>query len=259
MLVSLAVPGLGHLLLGRPVRGIMAFALTIGAFAIGYSILRDRLWHVQAIPSSGLWRPFPLFLLPEFANFGSTVLVSLMREPDNTDSLRRVLLPRDGEHLGFLLTGFSGIASALWACDAWWVASAARRTSVAPAWAAALSWILPGAGHALAGQRSKGVLLGAAVFIVFAAGLILGAGHSVDRAAFSLWWAAQSFCGLGVMLSAFVTAPMSMDALPEMLDLGVILCTIGGLMNLMVMTDAFSVAERGAAGELPVVEPEGLA
>ena len=38
------VPGLGHFLLGRPLRGILAMALCMGLFAAGYAILKDRLW-----------------------------------------------------------------------------------------------------------------------------------------------------------------------------------------------------------------------
>lgn len=254
VLVSLAVPGLAHLLLGRPLRALVAIATTAGLFWLGWSMLHERLFYVQAI-SGDLLRHVPVLLLPEFANFAHTMLAAPAPAVDDVDRL--ISLPREGEHVAFLLTGVSGILSVLWACDAWWVASGRNALRCHPPTAAAISWLLPGAGHVLAGQRSKGLLLGAAVLLMFAGGLALGHGHSVDRPVFSLWWSAQSFCGIGVVFSSLVTAPTVMTSYPEMLDLGVIMCTMAGLMNMMVMTDAFAVAERGATvpqgspGEVP--------
>ena len=47
----------------------------------------------------------------------------------------------------------------------------APRPIASPALCAGLSWLLPGLGHAKAGQKDKGLLVGAAVTIVFALGL----------------------------------------------------------------------------------------
>jgi hypothetical protein len=37
---------------------------------------------------------------------------------------------------------------------------------------------------------------------------------------------------------------MRMEGAPQNLDLGLVLCTVAGLMNLVVMVDAYTVAER---------------
>ena len=103
---------------------------------------------------------------------------------------------------------------------------------------------MPGLGHARAGQRDKGVLMGVAVAIVFAAGLLFAHGHAVDRATASVWWMGQNLFGGGTLFAAFVTSPMQMESAPAHLDLGVVLCTVAGLMNLVVMVDAYTVAER---------------
>ena len=50
--------------------------------------------------------------------------------------------------------------------------------------------------------------------------------------------------GAGAVAAALVTGPMRVTSTPLELDLGVILCTVAGLMNLVVMCDAFTVAER---------------
>jgi hypothetical protein len=252
-ILTLLVPGLAHFLSGRAVRGALALFSSVGLFLIGYAVLGDRLWFYQAVPSNeGLLRYFPVLLLPEFANFGCTMVVNGLRETAAPDALRHVLLPRPGEEWASMLTGFSGIVTALWASDAFFLARGrASRIRWSPAAVAAASWMLPGAGHWMAGQKSKGVVVGAAVLITFVAGLGMGMGHSVDRAFYTLWWAGQAFCGVGTLFASLVTAPMTMSEYPELLDLGYILCTVAGLMNLMVMTDAYAVAEGTAKSVLP--------
>ena len=41
-----------------------------------------------------------------------------------------------------------------------------------------------------------------------------------------------------------MTAPMRSVETPIDLDLGIVLCTVSGLMNLVLMCDAYTVAER---------------
>ncbi|MGA1525992.1 MAG: DUF6677 family protein, partial [Planctomycetota bacterium] len=121
--IGLVVPGLPQFLLGKPLRGILALVSTIGLFVLGFAMLQERLWHLQAVQGSGMLRYFPILLQPEMGNAGATIVAALLREADSPDLLRAVLLPRDGEHLAMLATGFSGIASVLWASDAFWLAS----------------------------------------------------------------------------------------------------------------------------------------
>src|SRR5690606_28791725 len=191
--------------------------------------------------TSGIFRHVPVFVLPEFLNFGCTMVVAALRDAPTPDVLRHVLLPRPGEDFALALTGFSGYAAALFAADAWWVARGQRSGRMAPAAAAALTWMVPGSGHFLLGQRSKGLLTGAAVLIVFGLGLFFGGGHSVERSSYTLWWAGQALCGIGALFAALVTAPGRMTEFPESLDLGYVLATCAGLMNLMLMTDAFTI------------------
>jgi hypothetical protein len=113
--------------------------------------------------------------------------------------------------------------------------------------AALCTWLLPGSGHVAAGQKDKGILVGAAVVVVFAVGLALSAGHAVDRQLFGAWWVAQICCGGPMVFAALVTAPLQMTAIPAGIDYGLALCTVAGLMNVMVMTDAYTVAESKSA------------
>jgi hypothetical protein len=197
---------------------------------------------------TALLRIFPISLLPELGNFGCTVVAAMFREADSAEVLRLLRLPREHEHLGFLLTGASGVFGFLWATDAHWLAQG-RASRVSPAVAAALTWILPGAGHVVAGQKSKGLLMGAAVLLTFALGLVMSMGHGVDRAHYAAWWIGQSLCGGGVVFASLFTAPMMFSEFPEYMDLGVALCTVAGFMNVIVMVNAYTVAEQSDAGE----------
>lgn len=245
---TLLLPGLGHVLLGRVVRGAFAMALCLGLFAAGYAILGDRLWFVEMITpgKTGLssWlRIFPFTLLPEAGNFGCSMVAGMIREADSAEVLRLLRMPREGEHLGFLLTGASGIIACLWAADAYWLAEG-RSSRVSPPWAAALTWLLPGAGHVLAGQKSKGLVMGAAVLLVFLLGLIFSMGHGADRAHYAAWWIGQSLCGLGIVFASLFTAPLEFSDFPAYMDLGVALCTVAGFMNVILMVNAYTVAEQ---------------
>lgn len=247
-LCTFLVPGLAHFLLGRPLRGSIALASCVGLFVAGYLILQDRIWVVEMITpgKTGLssWlRIVPFTLLPESPNLGCSIVAGMMREVDTPDGLRLLRMPREMEHIGFLLTGSSGILACLWAADAHWLAQE-RTTRVQPVWAAGLSWLIPGAGHAAVGQKSKGAVMGAAVCITFLFGLIFSMGHAVDRAHYAAWWVGESFCGGPMILSSLVTAPMKFSEFPAYMDLGVALCTVAGFMNVIVMVDAYTVAER---------------
>ncbi len=265
ILLGLLVPGLPQILAGKLLRGLIGLLLAVTMFFVGYAILQEHLWHLRLFEPFGLLGPvfklLPLNLLPDGLNGGCGMIASLLNsvpaeEAELAEYMRRVALPRDGEHLGFFLTGSSGIVSCLWAADAHWQALQAadqearpglqvkRRCN--PALAAGLSWMLPGSGHALAGQKSKGQLMGAAVILMFALGLLLSAGHAVDRELASTWWIPQSLFGGGSLFAALVTGPMRLsDPLPQYLALGQTLCAVAGLMNLVVMVDAYTVAERG--------------
>ena len=169
--------------------------------------------------------------------------------------LRLQRLPRDLEHIAGWVTAASGMLAAFWAAAGHWElrlrrdgqardAGAAPRPAANPALCAGLSWLVPGLGHARAGQRDKGVVMGVAVTIVFALGLVFSSGHAVDRAQYGVWWIGQNLFGGGSLFAALVTGPMRSVETPIDLDLGIVLCTVAGLMNLVVMCDAFTVAER---------------
>lgn len=281
ILQSLLLPGLAHFRLGLKGRGIVALLSSALLYWAGWVLLQDRLFFYTLItPERGsvlaaLLRFVPVVQLPEAMNLAMTSLGSVLAFEPGYEAERLWRMPGDRlagsillEQVGGILTATSAYLSAFWAADAAFQArlrQAGREQGAAgPALAAGLSWLLPGLGHARVGQKDKGMLMGAAVVLLFAFGVAVAEGHAVDRALQPIWWMGQSLWGGGVALCAVTTAPLQFSHYPEGHDLGIVLCTVAGLMNLVVMIDAYTVAERAvlpsrAAGGGPAAEPEGPA
>ncbi|MBM4063637.1 MAG: hypothetical protein FJ265_21440 [Planctomycetes bacterium] len=271
------VPGLLQYQLGQKQRAVLAFGGCFLLFFVGWLVVRERLFYWALltpdspppgsspglIPWQGMARAGVVFTLPELLNFPANALGAILAWDASPEGERLWRMPRDLEHLFGWLTAASGMLAAFWSAAGHWELRRRRDGGATPpvpvadpALCAALSWLVPGLGHCRAGQKDKGALLGFAVVVVFAAGLLFAHGHAVDRANASVWWIGQNLFGGGSLFAALVTAPLRMEGAPPNLDLGVVLCTVAGLMNLVVMVDAFTVAERTA---FPLGKPAEVA
>ncbi|MFK7741087.1 MAG: DUF6677 family protein [Planctomycetota bacterium] len=278
------VPGLLQFRLGLASLGVTALASCTVLFFCGWALVGERLFYwglavPDTKPEAGLFASsiarYGLGILPELMNLPANLVGAMLAFDGTPTGLRLQRMPGSWEHLGGWLTGASGMLAAFWSAHGHFemrlrrdaVAGAAsavepsaagsalpRPPAAPPGLCAALSWLLPGLGHARAGQKDKGMLMGIAVVTVFALGLFFSGGHAVDRANYSVWWIGQNLFGGGSLFASLVTGPMRMESLPIDLDLGTILCTVAGLMNLVVMCDAFTVAERSV---FPVVGAAG--
>ena len=253
------VPGLLQYQLGQRQRALVAFVSCTVLFFVGWVVVGERLfyWALMTPDQTGpgglrtaAQCGLPL-VLPEVLNLPANALGALLAWDGSPSGERLWRLTRPLEHIAGFLTGASGMLAAFWSAAGHWDLRVRRdggdgtTAPVAnPALCAALSWLVPGLGHARAGQKDKGVLVGAAVLLVFALGLLFSQGHAVDRAEYSVWWIGQNLCGGGSLFAALVTGPLRREGAPLDLDLGIVLCTVAGLMNLVVMVDAYTVAER---------------
>jgi hypothetical protein len=249
------IPGLWQFQLGERKRAVVAFLSCALVFAAGYFFVRDRLFYYALIspdrdsPFAVVLRFLPVMNLPEMLNLPCTALATIFGFESGYTAERLWRMPRDCEHIGAWLTAASGMLAACWAADGQWryrLRSSGRssQSPVNPALAAGLSWLVPGLGHWRAGQRDKGVLVGIAVALVFALGLLMSQGHGVDRPTYPVWWIGQDLFGGGTLVAALVTGPWQMLGYPPYLEAGIVLCTVAGMMNLVVMVDAYTVAER---------------
>jgi hypothetical protein len=262
-LLSLLLPGTAHFLLGRPLRGLLALASTMLLFFVGWSVLQDRLWFFAFVAPGGIvgsvLRVLPLNVLPEGLNVAAAAIASLLRDTSEPFAAERLTrMPVAGEHWAMALTASSGILSVIWAADAHWLSRGGKVARIAPALAVFWSWLLPGAGHVLAGQKSKGILMGVAVALVFVLGLLISEGHGVDRQYYGLWWSGAALFAPGLLVASLWTAPMPLTGeVPALLEYGVALCTCAGLMGAMVMSDAYTVADVAEPGASAATAPAG--
>lgn len=258
------VPGLLQYQLGQKRRAAIAFGSCFVLFFVGWMVVKERLFYWALVtpdtpPGGGsstlqLLAHFGLPLtLPELLNAPANAIGAMLAWDASPNGERLWRLPRDFEHLFGWITAASGMLAAFWSAaghwDFRWRRDSGDNTPAPianPALCAALSWLVPGLGHVRAGQKDKGLLMGAAVVIVFAMGLLFSHGHGVDRAEASVWWIGQNLFGGGSLFAALVTGPWERVGAPQELDLGIVLCTVAGLMNLVVMVDAFTVAERSS-------------
>lgn len=274
------VPGLLQYKLGQKPRAALAFLSCTALFFVGWVVVGERLFYWALFSAddkggltNGLAR-FGVMTLPEVINLPANAIGSFMAFDDTPTGLRMMRLPRDYEHLAGWLTGASGMLAAFWAAQAHWDLRLRRDANLGaegavavanPALCAGLSWLVPGLGHAKAGQKDKGILMGLSVLIVFALGLIFSGGQAVDRAHYPVWWIGQNLFGGGSLFASLVTGPMRSAGTPIDLDLGIVLCTVAGLMSLVVMCDAYTVAERsrfplqssGASGATSAADAAG--
>ena len=125
--------------------------------------------------------------------------------------------------------------------------AASHRSPVA---ALVFGWIFPGAGHAYAGQRGKAVLFGVLITGLLAAGFAMGRGTNI---LYEEWWYAPQ---LGAGGPAAVLTPISSrlagppdksrgggrpnaDYADPVREIGTLYTAIAGLLNLLVMMDAY--------------------
>lgn len=256
-LLSLLVPGSVHMLMGRAVRGVVALVSCVGLFVVGYSILGDRLWLFRWFPPfdflAVLFNVFPVNMWPEWPNLGCMMIVSLLRETSSDPVIgpnlqRAMYLPVAHEQIAFFCTASSGVLSAIWSTEAYLLASHAdapvRYRRLDPTTAALATWFLPGSGHYLCGQKDKGLLVGGAVIVMFVAALLFSGGHAVDRVDSPAYFIGTALFGLGSLFASLVTAPLAIShPLPSFYECGATLALVAGVMNLVVMLDAYTIAE----------------
>ena len=124
--------------------------------------------------------------------------------------------------------------------------------------AALLGWILPGLGHVFIGQRTRGVLIMCGVFFLIAFGLLIGGLDTVDMKRDQLWFMAQAgngpvafildFFNQSLLKSASAEYQASMTSLGNLNSIGTLYIALAGLMNIVVILDAFAGPDRANDG-----------
>jgi hypothetical protein len=105
-------------------------------------------------------------------------------------------------------------------------------------------WAVPGLGHWLLGRRGKAVYLGGLVLGAFGAGLLLGEGFSVASAKFPYhWWGQLGAAGPALLADRLLGLRAQAHTI-DRLELGVVFTTVAGIMNVVAVVDAYTIARR---------------
>jgi hypothetical protein len=116
--------------------------------------------------------------------------------------------------------------------------------------AALAAWAVPGLGHWLLGRRAKALYLGGLILAAFAVGLLLGEGHSVAHTKFPYYWYGQLGAGGPALLANLLFGAAPQGHSIDRLELGLVFTTVAGIMNLVAIVDAYTIAR------LRLVPPE---
>jgi hypothetical protein len=119
------------------------------------------------------------------------------------------------------------------------------RPPVNPYLVCAAAWAVPGAGHLWLGRAQKGVIFFVALPLMFATGLWLkGRLFPFDFAQPLVALAAFADIGMGVPYFAAKVAGLGTgDVIAQSFEYGNAFLIVAGLLNMLVVLDAYDVAE----------------
>ena len=114
-----------------------------------------------------------------------------------------------------------------------------------PGRALLLAWLLPGAGHWYVARRGRALLYGWAVLGMFAAGLLLGGLATVSVVGHKWAFLLQVFDGPMTIAAAVASHVLEAKPIPSQLaDLGLTLTLVSAAFNVLVMADAYYLADK---------------
>jgi hypothetical protein len=106
------------------------------------------------------------------------------------------------------------------------------------------AWAVPGLGHLLLGRAAKAAYFGLLILGMFALGVWLGQGASVSSARFPWHIYGQRGAGLVAFLVDRFLGSVPQGRTIDRLELGVVITTVAGIMNVVAIVDAYEIARR---------------
>lgn len=251
MLLTWFVPGAGHLYLGRVKLAVLAFLVIEGLYALGFFLSEGLFLNVLPPELRGR---FAGVLAPEVGNLGALLL-----HLSEVGFLERPRVWPAHMDLGVALTAASGVLNLALISRANLDARLGERKVrvLDPGAAAALSWLVPGAAHWLQGRRRRAVTLFVMLVGLFLLGCMLAQGANLDRERHFYYWAGQFLLGLPAVITEFAYGHARVTGDIPYVDAGVVLGCVAGMLNVLVMLDAYGWSEQRLLGETPAPDQPG--
>lgn len=234
MLLTWALPGAGHLYLGRATFGLLAFVLVNGLYWLGLQ-LSDGMTFEWLDPE--MRSRFAVALSPEAGNLGGIVyqMKTYAFGPGYPRSFPETA------RLGSALCASSGILNFSLMVHAHRLARGGAKPG---AWRCAravlLTSLVPGLGHYFQGRRKRALLIAALLLGLFALGSVLAEGSNLSRARHFYYWSGQSILGLAPLLAEALWGAMRVTEHMPYVEAGLVLGCVAGLLNFLAMIDAYA-------------------
>lgn len=115
-------------------------------------------------------------------------------------------------------------------------------------WAMALNWLIPGAGHWLIGERTRGIIFFVTITITYWIGIFIGGALStVNFRTNTAWFFGEAFAGGYTILALILgSLPGAQPSYSKTLDLATIYTGVAGLLNIFVILDILTRAGLAA-------------
>lgn len=249
-LLTWFVPGAGHLYLGRPLFALLAFLLVEGVFMLGLWLTDGRAFEILPQEMRSQFAPF---LAPELGNLGALLFQSSRFGYGSPDPS---IWP-SSMHLGLALTAFGGVLNMILMSRAHFDARTPKDIpaqvagTLRPGTAALASWAIPGLGQILQGRKWRGILMLLMLVGLFAIGTTMGEGANLDRERHFFYWGGQFFLGAPALITEAFHGHSPLDHEVPYHDLAVVMGCVAGLLNVLVMLDAYGWSESQCLGRDP--------
>lgn len=235
------VPGAGHILIGRAVFGVAGFLVVEGLFLLGYWLTDGMLFQYL---QNELRTSFAGALTPEAGNLGA-LLWHMNQNPYGT--LPHFPSPWPSTmQLGVFLTALSGVTNVALCVRAYADAAYPKERlaqGVHPGLAVFFAWLVPGLGHWVQGRKARGTALFTMTVLMLVAATWLAAGANLDRELHFYYWSGQFMAGAPAIVFELLFGPERLRAEIPYVDAGLVFGCLAGLLNILAMMDAYTVAE----------------
>ncbi len=239
-LLTWFIPGAGHLYIGRPIFGLIAFVIVEGLFLLGLK-LSDGMGHEFLVPElRGYFAPF---LAPEAGNLGALLWQKKVNAfgPGYPRPFPELI------NVGVMLTALSGVMNICLMAQANTDArlpAPRKAAKEGPGFLLVLTWILPGLGHILGGRKKRGLIIMIVLVGLFVLGTVLAEGSNLSRERHFYYWGGQFLIGLPAVIAEFVHGHAPLEGNIAYGEAGLMIASLAGMLNILTMLDIYGSAER---------------
>ncbi|MFN0207308.1 MAG: DUF6677 family protein [Planctomycetota bacterium] len=251
--LGLLIPGAGHWYAGAAAAGMLWFAIITILTFTGYSLAGPAfaaLYQTQMSPF-GINITIPL-AIPDAANFIESLIATKFYKNPHVDAPVPASAP-----FGYILAAFGGVLNVIAVADAHYrcVHGAVPQGYKSPAAAALLAFLIPGGGHYYLGRRGKALIAGIALTLTLVIGIVLAEGATIQRERDQYFWSGQILLGIPAAVATVVNHGRRIQHEMPLAELGLLFTTVAGLLNVLMILDAYSTAERDIVKSKETPEP----